>query len=148
MTLIRRPSPFTDLMSFREAMDRLLDDRFFRPLWPVNGEGTILPALDLYTTPDSVIANVALPGVKAEDVDVSIGDDMVTIAGTFKDENETAEAGYVHKELHRGAFKRTFSLPTAVKADGAKAVFHDGVLKLTLPKMEEVKPKRITVDVS
>jgi HSP20 family protein len=148
MTLIRRPSPFTDLTSFREAMDRLLDDRFFRPLWPVTGEGTIAPALDLFTTPEAVIANVALPGVKAEDVDVSIGDDMVTIAGTFKDEQETPDAGYVHRELYRGSFKRTFSLPTAVKADGAKATFHDGVLTLTLPKMDEVKPKHITIDVS
>ena len=120
MTLIRRPTPLTDLVSFQDAMERLFDERFFRPVWIGNGERLTAPALDLYTTPEAVIAKVALPGVKPEDVDVTIGDDVVTISGAFKEEKETTDAGYVHKELSQGKFSRTFALPTAIKADVAE----------------------------
>jgi HSP20 family protein len=148
MTLIRRPTPLVDLVSFRDAMDRLFDERFFRPMWIDKGERQAAPALDLYTTPEAVIAKVALPGVKADDVDVTIGDDLVTVSGMFKEEKETSEAGYVQKELSQGKFSRSFSLPTAVKADAAKAEFKDGLLTLTLPKTEEVKPTHVKVQVS
>ena len=148
MTLIRRPTPLTDLVSFQDAMERLFDERLFRPVWIGNGERLAAPALDLYTTPEAVIAKVALPGVKPEDVDVTIGDDVVTISGAFKEEKETTDAGYVHKELSQGKFSRTFSLPTAIKADVARAEFKDGLLTLTLPKTAEVKPTHVKVEVS
>jgi HSP20 family protein len=146
MTLIRRPSPLAELVSFRDAMERLFDDRLFRPLWPANVEHEATPALDLYTTPQAVIAKVALPGVKPGDVDVSIGDDLVTITGSFKEEKESTEAGYVHKELSHGSFSRSFSIPTAIKTEAATASFKDGLLTLTLPKAEEVKPKHVKVE--
>lgn len=133
MTLIRRPSPLADLVSFRDTVERLFDERLFRPVWLANGERQVVPAVDLYTTPEAVIAKVALPGVNPEDVDGSVGDDLVTITGSFKEEKETAEAGYVHKELSHGSFSRSFSLPTAVKAEDATASFKDGLLTLTSP---------------
>ena len=148
MTLIRRPTPLADLVSFQDAMERLFDERFFRPIWIGNGERRAAPALDLYTTPEAVIAKVALPGVKPEDVDVTIGDDLVTISGAFKEEKETTDAGYVHKELSQGKFSRSFTLPTAIMADAAKAEFKDGLLTLSLPKTEEVKPTHVKVEVS
>jgi HSP20 family protein len=148
MTLIRRPTPLSDIVSLRDAMERLFDDRFFRPMWIGSGERQAAPALDLYTTPEAVIAKVALSGVKPEDVDVTIGDDLVTISGAFKEEKETSDAGYVHKELSQGKFSRSFSLTTAIKADAAKAEFKDGLLTLTLPKTEEVKPTHVKVQVS
>jgi HSP20 family protein len=148
MTLIRRPTPLSELVSFRDAMDRLFDERFFRPMWMASGERLASPALDVYTTAEAVIAKVALPGVKPEDVDVTVGDDVVTISGAFNEERETTEAGYVHKELSQGKFSRSFSLPTAIKADAAKAEFKDGLLTLTLPKTEEVKPTHVKVEVS
>jgi HSP20 family protein len=148
MTLIRRPSPFTDLVSLRDTMERLFDERLFRSTWLGNGERETAPALDLYTTPEAIVAKVALPGVKPEDVDVTIGDDLLTISGTFKEEKETTEAGYVHKELNHGSFSRSFSIPTAIKAEAVTASFKDGLLTLTLPKTEEVKPKHVKVDVS
>jgi HSP20 family protein len=148
MTLIRRPTPLGDLVSFQDAMERLFDDRLFKRMWIGSGERQAAPALDLYTTPEAVIAKVALPGVKPENVDVTIGDDVVTISGAFKEEKETSDAGYVHKELSQGKFSRSFSLPTAIKADAAKAEFKDGLLTLTLPKTEEVKPTHVKVLVS
>jgi HSP20 family protein len=146
MTLIRTPR--VGLVSFRDAMEGLFDERFFRPIWIGSGEQQAAPALDLYTTPEAVIAKVALPGVKPEDVDVTISDELVTMTGTFKEEKETSDAGYVHKELSRGEFTRTFSLPTAIKADAAKAEFKNGLLTLTLPKTEELKPTHVKVQVS
>lgn len=146
MTLVRRPTPLSDLVSFQDVMDRLFDERFFRPMWMADRERQAAPALDLYTTPEAVIAKVALPGVKPEDVDVTIGDDVVTISGTFKEEKETSDAGYVHKELSQGTFSRSFTLPTAIKADAAKAEFGNGLLTLTLPKSEEVKPTHVKVE--
>jgi HSP20 family protein len=148
MTLIRRPAPLTDLATFRDAMERLFDERFFRPIWPTNGEREAVPALDVFTTPEAVIAKVALPGVKPEEVDVTIGDDLVTISGSFKQASEENETGYVHRELSQGAFRRAFSLPTAIRAEGATAQFRDGLLTLTLPKTDEVKPRHVKVEVA
>jgi len=148
MSLIRRPVPMFDLVSMREAMERLFDDRLFRPLWVNEPEREIAPALDVFTTAESVVAKAALPGVKPEDVEITIADDLVTISGAFKEEKETTEAGYTHKELNRGSFQRSFAVPTALKAEEAKAVFKDGLLTLTIPRAEEVKPKHVKVEAS
>jgi HSP20 family protein len=92
-----------------------------------------------------VIAKVALPGVKPADVEVTILEDRVTVSGSFQEEKETLEAGYVHKELSKGKFSRSFTVPTAIRSDAATAEFKDGLLTLTLPKSEEAKPTHITV---
>ena len=148
MTLMRRRSPLPEVVTFRDAMERLLDDRFFRPIWQWDGERETAPALDLYTTADTVIAKIALPGVKPDDVDVSIADDLVTVRGSFEQQMETTEAGYLTKELSRGSFSRTFTVPSPVRAEAATASFKDGLLTLTLPKTEEVKPKHLKIEVS
>ena len=148
MTLMRRPSSFAEVVNVRDAMDRLFDERFFRPIWPWVGEHEVVPALDLYTTQDAVIAKVALPGVKPEHVDVTITDELVTVQGSYEEQTETTEAGYVHKELSRGSFSRSFVVPTAVKADAATAAFTDGLLTIRLPKTDEVKPKHVKVEVT
>lgn len=148
MTLIRRPAQVADLVTFQDVVDRFFDERFFRPMLIRSGERHGAPALDLYTTPEAVIAKVALPGVKPQDVDVTIGDDVVTIKGTFEAEKETSEAGYVHKELSQGTFSRSFALPTAIMAGAARAEFAYGLLTLTLPKREEVKPTHVKVQVA
>ena len=148
MALIRRHSPFAEVVTLRDAVDRLFDERFFRPMLHVNGERDVAPALDVFTTPEAVIAKVALPGVKPEAVEVTIADDLVTIKGSFEEETRTDEAGYVTRELSRGEFHRSFVVPTVIKTDAASAKFENGVLVLTLPKSEEVKPTRVQVDVA
>ena len=146
MTIIRRPAPLTEFVSLRDAVERLFDEQHFRPLWTAQGEREVMPALDLYTTPEAVVARVALPGVKSEDVDVAIADDVVTIKGAFMEEKETTEAGYIHKELNRESFSRSVSLPMPIKAEAATATFTDGVLTLILPKMEQAKPTHVKVE--
>jgi HSP20 family protein len=147
MTLIRRTSPFNDLVSLRESMDRLFDETFFRPIRFGNGKHETYPLIDLYTTPEAVIAEIALPGVKPEDVDISVADELVTISGTYKEVKETVETGYLYKELGRGTFSRSFSIPTMIKTDEIKATFKEGLLTLVLPKAEQVKPKHVKVEV-
>ncbi len=129
----------------RDAMERLFDERLIRPIWTADRQ--VIPALDLYTTPEAVIAKMALPGVKPEDVEITVTEDVATISGTFQEETETTEAGYVQKELSHGSFTRSFTIPTVVDADAATASFTDGLLTLTLPKTEPVKPKHISVEV-
>jgi HSP20 family protein len=148
MALIHRPSPLADVVTLRDAMERFFDERFLRPMWPRDGEPESTPALDLFTTQEAVVAKVALPGVKPEDVDVTIADDLVTVRGSYEEQKETKDAGYMHKELSRGSFSRSFALPTSVMAEAANATFKDGVLTLTLPKTEKVKPKHVKVEVS
>ena len=125
MTSLPLPAPFTN--AFREAMERLSD-------------GPLAPALDLFTTTEAVVAQVALPGVKRDDVDITIGDDLVTISGSVKEEGETTKGAYVRTELSHGSFSRSFWLPTAVRAEAATASLKDGLLTLTIPKTERVKP--------
>jgi HSP20 family protein len=148
MTLMRRHSPLADVVTARDAMERLFDERFLQPIWQWSGERDATPALDLYATPEAVIAKIALPGVKPGDIDITIADDIVTVRGSYQEEKETTEAGYIHKELSRGSFSRTFAVPTAVKAEAATASFNDGLLTVTLPKTEEVKPKHVKIEVS
>jgi len=148
MSLQRRPAPLIDLVSVRDALDRLFDDDLLRPLWTTNGARAISPALDVYTTAEALVVKAALPGVKPEDVEITIADDIVTISGTFKEEQERTEAGYTHKELNRGAFRRSFTVPAALKTEDAKAAFKDGLLTLTIPRAEEVKPRHVKVEVA
>jgi HSP20 family protein len=133
------------MLTFRDTMDRWFDDRFFRPMWPIEAEREIAPVLDLYTTPETVIAKVALPGVRPEDVDVTIGEELVTISGSYREEEKVEQAEYVRKELVRGTFTRSFALPAAVKSDAAKALFKDGLLTLTIPRSEAARPKHVKV---
>ena len=145
MMITRRPSPFGELVSLRQAMDRLFEDSFVRPGgWTADGNGGVLP-LDIYRTAESLIVKAALPGVKPEDVQVTVEGDTLTIAGEFRDEHSEDERGYVFRELRRGSFSRTVQLPGDVAADQASAHYEHGVLTLTLPKREEAKPRQIRI---
>jgi HSP20 family protein len=124
------------MVTLREAMDRLFDDAFTRPFGLTSGLQA--PAVDLYQTDDEVV-------VKAEDVQISVTGDLLTIQGEFKEKEEKKEKAYHPREQRFGSLERTLSLPTEVVADKAKADFEDGVLTITLPKAEEVKTKTITV---
>jgi len=141
-----RWEPWSDLMSLREAMDRLFEESVVRPragwLAPLGAESL---AVDMYETEDEVVVKTAVPGVKSEDIDVSITGDVLTIKGETKAEEKVEKANYVRQERRHGAFSRSLTLPSTVVADKAIAEFENGVLVLTLPKAEEVKPKTIKV---
>ena len=146
MTNLVRWEPFRDLVSLREAMDRLFEESFVRPQtgWLAPTEVGAL-AVDVYETDDAVVVKSAIPGVKPEDIDITVTGDTLTIKGETKFEEEVKEENYVRREMRYGSFSRTLTVPASVVADEAEAEFENGVLTLTLPKVEEVKPKAIQI---
>jgi HSP20 family protein len=147
MTLLRRPSPFSELVTLRQAMDRLFDEPFFRPANGLSGEPGNL-ALDVRSTKDALIVEAALPGVKPEDVDITVENGTLTIRGetaSERQEGDESEGRYLVREIRRGSFVRTVSLPTGLEADKAEATFDDGVLSLRIPIAEQTKPKQIRI---
>ena len=130
----------------RDTMDRLFDRGFSRP-WRLltweNGQGFF--PVDLYETDDEVVVTASLPGVKPEEVQISVTGDTLTVKGETKDEHEEKQPSYYRKERRCGAFQRSLTLPVAVDADQADATFEQGVLSLRLPKVAEVRPKTIAV---
>jgi HSP20 family protein len=145
MTLQRRPSPFSELVTLREAMDRLFDEPFFRPANGVAGDSRSL-ALDVRSTKDALLIEAALPGVKPEDVDITIENGTLAIRGETSSAHEDADEGrYLLREISRGSFVRTVSLPNGLESDKAEATFDDGVLRLRIPIAEQVKPKQIRI---
>ena len=145
MNLVRL-EPFHEMVSLRHAVNRLLEDNFSRPfrLAPVNGEGLTL-AVDMYETDNEVVVKALLPGVKPEDLDINIADNILTIKGEMKTEQETKQASYLHRECHYGAFSRSMVLPAGLNIDKAESDLGNGILILTIPKVEEAKPKVIKV---
>lgn len=144
MVMIRW-EPFREMMSLRNAMDRLFEDSFIRPwrFWPDLERGEL--PLDMYQTANDVVVKAALPGVKPEEVDISITGDTLTIKGEHKEEQEIKQEDYFYKEHRYGGFSRSVTIPVQVQSDKAEATFENGVLTLTLPKAEEAKPKQIKV---
>lgn len=145
MTIVRRPSPFGELMTLRQAMDRLFDDddRPFR--WLSGGvDGPALP-LDVTTSDDKLTIEAALPGIQPEDVDITVENGTVRISGKTADERTADEGSYVLQEIRRGNFSRTVTLPTGLEADKATATFEHGILRLEIPKAEQVKPRQIKI---
>jgi HSP20 family protein len=146
MSNIVRWEPFRELVSLREAMDRLFEESFVRPgggrLAPAGME---VPAVDVYQTDDAVVVKSAIPGIKPEDIDISITGDTLTIKGETRVEEEVNEENYIRRERRYGSFCRSLALPLPVVTEKAEAEFENGVLTLTLPKAEEVKPKAIKI---
>ncbi len=142
---ITRWEPFRDLISLREAMDRLFEESWVRPrarwLLPI---GETL-AIDMYETADSVVVKTAVPGVKPEDIDITITGNSLTIAGETKAEEKVEEENYIRRERRYGRFSRSVTLPSGVQGEKAEATFDHGLLTLTIPKAEEAKPKVIKV---
>jgi HSP20 family protein len=135
-----------DMVTLRDAMDRLFDEAFTRP-WGLTDGGrlALAPSIDLFETENDVVIKAALPGMKAEDVEINVTGEMLTIKGEAREKAEVKEKAYHIREQRWGSFERSIPMPTTVVSDKAKAEFEDGILTITLPKAEEVKPKTITV---
>jgi HSP20 family protein len=143
MSNLTRWEPVRDMITLREAMDALFDEAFTVPF----GSGTRmhLPPVDLYQTDDKLVVRATLPGIKANQVQISVTGDLLTIKGEFKEKSDVKEKSYHLREQRLGSFERTVSLPTAVISEKARAEFEDGILTISLPKAKEVEPKMITV---
>ena len=145
MSNLTRWEPVREMMTLREAMDRLFVDAFTRPLSIRDGWSS-LPAIDMFQTDDEIVVKAVLPGMKADDVQIKVTSDMLTLRGEMKHEEDKKEKAWHIREHRYGHFERSIPLPTQVVADQAKAEFENGILTITLPKAEEVRPKTITVN--
>jgi HSP20 family protein len=147
MSNLTRFEPVREMMTLREAMDRLFDDAFTHPI-SMSG-GSVLPPIDMFETANEVVVKATLPGMKAEDVQISVTGDIITLRGEFKSQNGDGDgdknATYHVREHRYGTFERTIRLPSDVQSDKARAEFENGILTVSLPKSEAVKPKIINI---
>lgn len=111
-------------------------------------DGGFVPALDLSETEEAYLVEAAVPGLKAEDLDVTMENGVLTIRGEVRQETEEKKRNFHRVERRFGSFVRSVGLPVAVKADAIRASLADGVLRLGIPKAEEVKPRKISVAVN
>lgn len=145
MSNIVRWDPFREMMSLRDMMNRVFDESFSRQLG--SSEDWNLPSVDMYQTDKDLVVKAVLPGLKPEDIQISITGDVLTLRGETKQEQEVKEANYHLHERRFGSFSRSLPLPVTVVTDKAHAEFENGILTLVLPKSEEDRPKTITVKV-
>jgi HSP20 family protein len=143
---IMRWRPYGNLINIQDEMNRLFNDFFGRV--PVRGaEGRWVPAVDISEDDDNLFVDVEVPGMKKEDIKVSLEHNVLSLKGEKKQEKEVKDENFHRWERSYGSFARSFELPVPVQADKIKANYHDGVLHIALPKAEEVKPKEIPIEV-
>jgi HSP20 family protein len=148
MANLVRWDPFSEMWSLRQAMDHLFEDAFVRPSWGTTRareDGSVGLAVDMYETDDDLVVTAAVPGMKPEDIDITVQGDILTIKGQTQAEKDDSQSGYHLHERRYGRFYRQVALPSTVKSDAAEAHFEDGVLRLKLPKAEEAKERKIQV---
>jgi HSP20 family protein len=143
---VPRAAPFGDI-------DRVFEDflgrSWLRPFgWerPLAEMPAFAPSVDVIDREDEVVVRAEVPGFKKEDIEISASGTMLTIKGETKTEEKEEKGDYYRCEISRGAFARTLALPAAVDESKAKAAMKDGMLELTLPKLEKSKRRRITID--
>jgi HSP20 family protein len=139
---------FGRLTDLRDEIDRLFES----PVAEMTRTSHLLsgwtPVLDFYEDKDNLLVKVELPGMKREDIEVSLHEGSLSISGERKSEEKHKDADVYRAERFIGRFQRTVSLPTPVATEKVKAQYKDGVLTITLPKTEEAKPKHIDVNVN
>lgn len=141
--------PFSEMESLQKEMNRLFDVSLSRHPW---GDPTLLggqwaPAVDVYDSKDDILVKADLPGLKKDEIEVSVHDNNLIIKGEKKKEAEVKEKEYFRTERFTGSFFRSIPLPAPVDTQKVDAKYQDGVLQITLPKREEAKPKQIKIDV-
>jgi len=143
MAGIVRWEPFREMESLRDAMERMFEERTFRPPVPFGGPDSL--SVDMWETDDNVVVRTSIPGIKADEIDVSVTGDTLTIRAETKEEEEVKRENYLRRERRYGSVCRSVTLPGGLETEKAEADYEDGVLTLTFPKAEEIKPKSIKV---
>jgi HSP20 family protein len=148
MTKLVRWSPFREMMSLRDEFDRLLEESFDAlpsSRWrKTDGWGL---AVDMSESEDEFVVKASVPGINPGDLEITLVDNVLTIRGERKEEKEVDEERYHLRERRFGVFSRSITLPVKVDEDGIKATCDNGILTVNIPKAEEIKPKRININV-
>jgi HSP20 family protein len=143
--MLTRWNPMRELDTMRTMMDRLFDDSFMGPQLTWERASRWDLALDVAENEDHFIVKASVPGVAPDDLDITLTDNVLTIRGEVAGDNEIAHDRYHLRERRYGQFMRSVTLPTAVDSDNVSATCENGILALHVPKAEEVKPRRITI---
>lgn len=143
-----RWDPFADMAQLREQVNRLFEQSLSQPGSEQTGtQHHWSPAVDILETPDAVVLQVEIAGVKPEQVDIQLCGDTLSLSGQRTPEREQQDRQYVRIERRYGTFQRSFTLGIPVDPTAVKAVYHDGILEIVLPKREDVKPKRVKIEI-
>jgi len=147
---IARFSPLGDVVSLREAMDRLFEDSVTRPNggWTTIGASQVVVPVDLWETKDAYHVRADLPGLTPEDIEINATADTFTINGEFKPTADVTSDGWLRHERRVGKFARSFTVPLQIDPNKVEAKFTNGVLELVLPKADNVKPRTIKINAS
>ena len=147
-TTMERWEPARNAGDIQTEVNRLFDNFFGRPSSAATQGGRVwAPAVDMCETKDDLVLSVELPGIREKDVTVSITGDLLVIKGERRFEQEVKEQSFLHVERTYGKFERLIQVPMPVQSDKVKATYRDGVLEVRLPKVDEVKPKEIKIDI-
>jgi HSP20 family protein len=137
----------TDIVSLRDAMDRLFEESYIRPtVWTGLAAGQMAVPVDLWETKDAYHLRADLPGVTGNELEINATSDSISIGGEVKARTDVTEDGWLRQERRVGKFQRAFTLPVAIDPTKVEATFENGVLQLVLPKAENVKPRTIKVN--
>ena len=147
MANVSRWDPFQDMLSLREAMNQLLEESFVHGGGSPNASRGFVPAMDLSETADAFTVEAAVPGLKPEDLNITVENNVLTISGTMHESSQGGERNVHRTERRFGSFQRSLSLPNTVKAAEISASLEHGVLTLHIPKAEAVKPRQISIQV-
>lgn len=141
-----RLMPLTEFETLRQTMDRFMDEVFANaPIRTIWSRAWVGMPLDVYATDDQVVIRAALPGIKPEDLSISVYENTVTLSGTIAGDEIPAGAVWYLRELPTGTFRRAVTLPFPVDADHAEATFENGVVRVILPKAASAKPRKIAI---
>ncbi len=144
MSTLTRRNPARDMVALRDEMDRVFADSIYGPppLWNLSGEEV---RLDLYEDGNNLVVKASVPAVKPEELNVQVENDILTISGETKKDEEHKEQDYYLRERRYGRFSRSLDLPRAVNAEQADAVFANGTLTIVLPKADKARGKQIKI---
>jgi len=149
MTVLTRFEPFREFSTLQDRMSRLFRESFSDPGRDESlVASSFAPAVDVYEDEHNVTLKIEVPGIEEKDIDIRVENNLLTVHGERKIEKEEKEENYRRVERQYGSFTRTFTLPNTVDTDNVQATYDKGVLKITLPKKAEAKPKQIKVNVS
>jgi HSP20 family protein len=144
MTVLTRWSPYRELNALQSRMSRLLDVQYGQESLTT---GAFVPPVDIYEDEHSIQLKMEVPGVDEKDLDIKVENNTLTVTGERKFEKEEKEENFHRVERRYGSFTRSFTLPTTVSTEDIKADYAQGVLKITLAKRTEAKPKQIKVNI-
>ncbi|MBE9522959.1 MAG: Hsp20/alpha crystallin family protein [Proteobacteria bacterium] len=147
-------SPFKEFTDLKREMDSLFDEFFGRRTLPSRrakpsrASGVYFPPVDVYEKTDEIVIKVGIPGVKKEDLEVTLLENTLTVKGQRSKDAEVREGDYYYLEQHYGSFSRSITFPVELDPEGMKASYKDGVLEIIIPKSKKEKRREIEVRVS